>query len=154
MVNIMARMHSRRRGKSGSTRPYRNQAPVWMEHDKDFVVKKIEELRRQGLSTAMIGTILRDQYSVPSVKEVFGIKMVKITEELNLKPKYPEDLVNLVRKAVHLRRHLEDRKKDLHSKRGLQLIESKIRRLVKYYKRKGIFDEKWKYEPSKAGLLL
>ena len=150
----MARMHARKRGQASSTRPYRNQPPEWMPYDKDFVVKKIEELRRQGQSSAMIGVILRDQYGIPNVKEVFGTKMSKIVEDLNLKPKYPEDLVNLVRQASHLRKHLEENKKDLHSRRGLQLIESKIRRLVKYYKKKGIFPTKWKYDPKTAGLLL
>ncbi|MHA1668552.1 MAG: 30S ribosomal protein S15 [Candidatus Heimdallarchaeaceae archaeon] len=150
----MARMHARKRGKASSTRPYRNKAPEWMEYDRKFIEKKIEEFRRQGLSTAMIGTILRDQYGVPNVKEVLNTKMSKIVENLNLKPKYPEDLVNLVRRATNLRRHLEENKKDLHSKRGLQLIESKIRRLVKYYKKKGVFSEDWKYDPKTAGLLL
>ncbi len=150
----MARIHARRKGQASSTRPYRNQAPEWMVHDKKFITKKIEEMRRQGQSTAMIGVILRDQYGIPNLKEVLGIKVSKIVEELDLKPKYPEDLVNLVRKASSLRRHLEDNRKDLHSKRGLQLIEAKIRRLAKYYKRKGIFPTNWKYDPKTAGLLL
>lgn len=150
----MARMHARKRGKSSSTRLYRDQAPEWMGIDKNDIPKKIEELRRQGLSTSMIGVILRDQYGVPGVKEVLGEKMVSIVDELNLKPKYPEDLVNLVRKAMNLRKHLEENRKDLHSKRGLQLIESKIRRLVKYYKKKGVFPTNWKYDPKTAGLLL
>ena len=150
----MARMHARKKGKASSTRPYRNQAPEWLSHDKKFVSKKIEELRRQGQSTAMIGVILRDQYGVPNVKEALGTKMATLVDELNLSPKYPEDLVNLVKQASNLRRHLEDNRKDLHSKRGLQLIESKIRRLVKYYKKKGIFAPDWKYDPQTAGLLL
>ena len=147
-------MHARKRGKASSTRTYRNQAPEWLAHDKKFITKKIEELRRQGLSTAMIGIILRDQYGIPNVKEVLGKKMSDIVEELNLSPKYPEDLVNLVSKATNLRRHLEENRKDLHSKRGLQLIESKIRRLVKFYKKKGVFPSDWKYDPKTAGLLL
>ena len=147
-------MHARKKGKASSTRPYRNQAPEWMPHDKKFIEKKIEELRRQGLSTAMIGNILRDQYGVPNVREVLNKKMVDIVDDLNLSPKYPEDLVNLVKQASNLRRHLEDNKKDLHGKRGLQLIESKIRRLVKYYKKKGVFPTDWKYDPKTAGLLL
>ena len=65
----MARMHARQKGKASSTRPYRNQAPEWLSYDKKFVSKKVEELRRQGQSTAMIGVILRDQYGVPNVKE-------------------------------------------------------------------------------------
>ncbi len=150
----MARMHARKRGKASSTRPYRNQPPEWMTHDKEFIVKKIEELRRQGQSSAMIGNILRDQYGVTNVREVLGTKMHKIVEDLNLQPKYPEDLVNLVRQASNLRKHLEENRKDLHSKRGLQLIESKIRRLAKYYKKKGVFPQNWKYDPNTAGLLL
>jgi small subunit ribosomal protein S15 len=150
----MARIHARRRGQASSTRPYRNQPPEWMVHDKKFLVKKIEELRRQGQSTAMIGTVLRDQYGIPNVKEAFGVKISKIVEELDLKPKYPEDLVNLVRRATNLRIHLEDNRKDLHSKRGLQLMESKIRRMVKYYKKKGVFPQNWRYDPKTAGLLL
>ena len=150
----MARMHARKKGKASSTRPYRNQAPEWLSHDKKFISKKVEELRRQGQSTAMIGVILRDQYGVPNVKEALGTKMATLVDELNLSPKYPEDLVNLVKQASNLRRHLEDNRKDLHSRRGLQLIESKIRRLVKYYKKKGIFAPDWKYDPQEAGLLL
>ena len=147
-------MHARQKGKASSTRPYRNQAPEWLSYDKKFVSKKVEELRRQGQSTAMIGVILRDQYGVPNVKEALGTKMTSITDDLNLSPKYPEDLVNLVKRASNLRKHLEDNRKDLHSKRGLQLIESKIRRLVKYYKKKGVFAPDWKYDPQTAGLLL
>ncbi|MBY9000924.1 MAG: 30S ribosomal protein S15 [Candidatus Heimdallarchaeota archaeon] len=150
----MARMHARKRGKASSTRAYRDQAPEWMTIDKKEITRKVEELRRQGLSSAMIGTILRDQYGVTSVKEVLGKKLSDIVEELNLQPKYPEDLTDLVRKAMSLRKHLEENKKDLHSKRGLQLIESKIRRLVKYYKKKDVFPLKWKYDPKTAGLLL
>lgn len=147
-------MHARKKGKASSTRTYRNQAPEWLSHDKKFITKKIEELRRQGQSTAMIGVILRDQYGIPNVREVLGKRMIDVVEELNLSPKYPEDLVNLVSQASNLRRHLEENRKDLHSKRGLQLIESKIRRLVKFYKKKGIFPSDWKYDPKTAGLLL
>ena len=150
----MARMHARRKGKASSTRPYRNQPPEWMSYDKEFIIKKIEELIRKGQSSAMIGIILRDQYGVTNVKEIYNTKMSKIVEDLGLQPKYPEDLVNLVRKASHLRKHLEENRKDLHSRRGLQLIESKIRRLVKYYKKKGVFPPSWKYDPKTAGLLL
>ncbi|MHA1481949.1 MAG: 30S ribosomal protein S15 [Candidatus Heimdallarchaeaceae archaeon] len=128
----MARMHARKRGKASSTRAYRDQAPEWMAIEKKEIAKKVEELKRQGLST----------------------KLSAVVEELNLQPKYPEDLTNLVRKAMHLRKHLEENKKDLHSKRGLQLIEAKIRRLVKYYKKKGKFPIDGKYDPKTAGLLL
>lgn len=75
-------------------------------------------------------------------------------KEHGLYPKVPEDLLNLMRRAVNLRKHLEQHPKDLHSKRGLQLIESKIRRLVKYYKSKGVLPADWRYTPETARLLV
>ena len=97
----------------------------------------------------MIGIILRDQYGIPLVKQVTGKKIVQILREHGLEPEIPEDLANLIRRAIRVRRHLEEHPKDYHSKRGLQLIESKIRRLEKYYKREGVLPPDWRYEPEK-----
>jgi small subunit ribosomal protein S15 len=36
----------------------------------------------------------------------------------------------------------------------LQLMESRIRRLVKYYVREGVLPQGWRYEPKKAALLV
>jgi small subunit ribosomal protein S15 len=55
---------------------------------------------------------------------------------------------------VVLRDHLAKNKKDHTSKHGLELLESKIRRLVKYYVRKGRLAEGFKYEPERAKLLI
>jgi small subunit ribosomal protein S15 len=38
--------------------------------------------------------------------------------------------------------------------RNLQLIESKIRRLVKYYKRNEVLPQNWEYSLKNAELLL
>jgi small subunit ribosomal protein S15 len=38
--------------------------------------------------------------------------------------------------------------------RNLQLIESKIRRLVKYYKREEVLPQTWEYSLKNAELLL
>jgi len=69
-------------------------------------------------------------------------------------PKMPEDFFNLIKKAVDLRAHMSKNKKDYTSKRGLELTESKIRRLAKFYKNKGEIDRAWKYDPEKARLLV
>jgi small subunit ribosomal protein S15 len=74
-----------------------------------------------------------------------GKKLTTIMRENDLLPSIPEDLGNLVNKAKKLKKHLLENPKDLHNKRSLQLIESKIRRLVKYYQRKGKIPEKLKY---------
>jgi len=74
-----------------------------------------------------------------------GKKITKVLEEHNLLPEIPEDLSNLLDKRANLLKHLAEHKKDLHNRRRLQLIEAKIKRLVKYYKREGKLPEKWSY---------
>ncbi|WP_088334776.1 30S ribosomal protein S15 [Methanopyrus sp. KOL6] len=144
----MARMHSRDKGKSGSTRPPRVAPPSWVEYSPEEVESLVVDLAKQGYEPAMIGIKLRDEYGIPDVKLITGKKVTEILEEHGLAPELPEDLLNLIRRAKRVREHLKRHPKDLHSKRGLQLIESKIHRLVKYYKRKGILPEDWKYDPE------
>ncbi|MCS7134890.1 MAG: 30S ribosomal protein S15, partial [Candidatus Aenigmarchaeota archaeon] len=101
-----------------------------------------------------IGAILRDRYGIPSVKLITGKAVSKIMKENNLYPKYPEDLLNLLKKAVILRQHLSINKKDYTSKRSLELLESKIRRLGKYYIRKKVLPQGWKYNPEEAKVIV
>ena len=61
---------------------------------------------------------------------------------------------SLIKKAIRLRKHLEAHRKDLHNKRALQLTESKIWRLQKYYKRKGVLPADWEYKPETAEFLI
>jgi small subunit ribosomal protein S15 len=75
-------------------------------------------------------------------------------KESKIYPEYPEDLFNLLKQAVNLRSHLERNKRDYTSKRGLELLESKIRRLGKYYVRTGVLPEHWHYDPEQAKLLV
>ncbi|ENN95616.1 30S ribosomal protein S15P [Methanocaldococcus villosus KIN24-T80] len=150
----MARMHARKRGKSGSKRPPRKEVPEWVKYTPEEVENLVVELAKKGYQSAQIGLILRDSYGIPDVKLITGKKISRIMKEHGLYPKVPEDLLNLMRRAVNLRKHLEQHPKDLHSKRGLQLIESKIKRLVKYYKRKGVLPQDWRYTPETARLLV
>ena len=146
----MARMHARKRGRSGSKRPVRKEVPEWVQYTPEQVEELVVELAKKGYQSAQIGLILRDTYGIPDVKLITGKKISKIMKEHGLYPKVPEDLLNLMRRAVNLRKHLEQHPKDLHSKRGLQLIESKIRRLVKYYKSRGVLPADWRYTPETA----
>ena len=150
----MARMHSRHKGKSGSTRPPRTENPEWVEMSSDEIEKKIIELARHGSSTAQIGMVLRDRYGVPSIHLATGKKTNKILHDAEIKTGIPEDIRNLIARAHNLRTHMVENKKDLHSRRGLTLIESKIRRLGKYYSRKGVLPTKWRYKPEEAAILL
>ncbi len=147
-------MHARNKGRSSSKHPPVKTKPNWVNLKEEEIRKIIVDLYNDGYSIAKIGEILRDRYGIPGTKYVLGKKLTKILEEEGIVIKYPEDLLNLMKKAVNLRKHLEEHRKDLHNKRGLTLIESKIRRLVKYYKRIGKLPQDWKYDPKAAELIV
>ena len=79
---------------------------------------------------------------------------MKILEENDLSPQLPEDLLNLLEKSVLLHDHMKANKKDNTSKHGLELLESKIRRLVKYYKKSNKLPLDWKYDAGRAKLIV
>jgi small subunit ribosomal protein S15 len=149
----MARMYSRRKGKSGSRRPSRKDVS-WVKYKPKELEDIIENLAKKELSASRIGIVLRDQYGIPSVRQVTKEKITRIMEKKGVKPELPETLLSLMKRAVGLRNHLEEKKKDYISQRGLELTESKIRRLVKYYKKEKILPVEWKYQPDKAKLLV
>ena len=150
----MARMHSGDKGKSRSKKPASKAAPKWVELKPKEVVEAVVNLTNAGHSQSEIGSMMRDQYGVPDVKEVAGKTVGKILEENKLLGDIPEDLMNLIRKSVTLKNHLEKNKKDFTAKRGYQLTVSKIRRLVKYYKRKAKLPASWRYSEETAALLV
>ena len=150
----MARMHSRAKGHSGSKKPPVKIVPKWVKYSKKEVQDLIVKLAKEGHSSAAIGLILRDQYGIPDVKAITNKKISQILKEKGLYPEIPEDLLNLMKRAVRLREHLEKHKKDLHSRRGLQNMESKIRRRATYYIREGVLPKNWKYDPEKAKILV
>jgi small subunit ribosomal protein S15 len=148
----MARMHSRKKGKAGSKKPA---APAkWVEYKDKEVERLVLKLRKDGLNAADIGRTLRDQYGIPSVKTVTKKTVVAILKENGVSSKIPDDLFNLLKKAVELRNHMNKNRKDYTSKHGLQLMESKIRRLIKYYVREGDLPKDFTYEPERAKLLV
>jgi small subunit ribosomal protein S15 len=147
-------MHSRKRGKSGSTRPARLEKPTWVELSPEEVESEVVKLARRGQSKSMIGTIMRDSRGVPLVKLVTGKKVTQILNENEIGSPLPEDLANLVRKALNIRKHLETNHKDIESRKGLQRTESKIYRLIKYYKKKKFLASDFKYDPEKIRTLV
>ena len=150
----MARMHSRKKGKSGSKHPIKKINPEWVQYSKEEIKEAIIKMHKEGKPMSQIGIILRDQYGIPSVKALIGKSIKQILSEEGLLSKWPEDLMNLMKKAIKLRKHLEENKMDKHNKRALQLTESKIRRLVKYYKSIKVIEKTWYYKPKEAALLI
>jgi len=150
----MARMHARRKGTSRSVRPYRKEVPSWSVTDPKEIEKMILNLKKQGKTMSEIGLILRDKHGVPDVKLATGKRIGKILEGAGVESRIPEDLQNLIRKALGMRKHLTENKNDLHNKRQLQLTESKVRRLVKYYVTVGKLPADWEYKLETAEILL
>ncbi len=150
----MARIHSRKKGKSSSSRPYRPERPEWVTMKPKEIERTVLRLSDEGLSTSQIGMKLRDQYGVPNVKLCAGKSILTILGEHKRTPKLPEDLRNLMKKAVNLGEHLKENPKDTHNKRALALTEAKIRRLMRYYKDRGVLGPDWVYKLSSAKLLV
>jgi len=148
----MSRMHSSRKGVSGSKRPMIDKNPSWVPQSAEEINEIVVKLAGEGMTMAKIGLVMRDQYAVPNVRLATGKTIREILAEKNIKFDIPEDLQSLMKRAVALSGHIKTNKKDLHNLRGLQLIESRIRRLVKYYKREGVIPETWNYSLDTAAL--
>ena len=149
----MARIHARHRGRSGSSPQTREKNPKWAPKSKD-VEKEVTKLASEGLSTSQIGITLRDMHGVPSVKLATGKSILGILKENEATQSLPEDLTNLMRKAVRLGEHLKVNNKDIHNTRALRLTEAKILRLVKYYRSNKVLPDDWKYSLANAKLLV
>lgn len=147
-------MHARKKGQAGSTKPVRDEAPGWVDYDKEEVEELVVELAEKGKRPSDIGRILKEQYGIPDVKQITGKKITSILKENGLDSEVPEDLFNLIQKAVKAREHVKQNPKDTQARRGLRLIESKIKRLVKYYKEEGELPEDWRYSPERAKLMV
>ena len=148
----VSRIHSGRKGRSGSHRPYPIAKPEWVTADTAEVVDQAVKLAKGGMGPAHIGAILRDGAGVPSIRALTGKRMTVVLAEGGAKSELPDDLQALLKRVVHLQRHLAQHPKDLSNRRGLALMESRIRRLAHYYKRRKLLPENWRY--TSAGAVL
>ena len=80
----MARMHSRKKGKSGSKKPVKRTKKVWLRYSDKEVEQLIIKLSKQGNTQSKIGIILRDTYGVPDVRRVLNKRIGDIMEENKL----------------------------------------------------------------------
>jgi len=141
----MARIHVHTHGKSHSTRPTSKGPALWVNQNREQISTLVVELAKEGLSPSEIGLRLRDVYGIPLVKPILGKSVTTVLADSNIKPDMPEDLDKLVRKALGLQKHLRVHNSDHRNVRSLELVESKIHRLSKYYKREGKIPRNWKY---------
>lgn len=150
----MARMHSGSKGKAGSKKPVKKTKPSWARYTKKEIEMIITKIAKEGQTSSQIGLHLRDFYGIPNVKVIIEKSISKFLEEKKLLKEIPEDLMALIKKSIIVKKHIEINHKDNTAKRGLQLTESKIKRLVKYYKESGKLEEGWKFDPEKIKLLV
>jgi small subunit ribosomal protein S15 len=148
----MGRLHSHNYGKSHSTRPLNPKTPSWVTQDPKEIEGLIIKYAKDDLAPSQIGVKLRDQHSIPLVKPIIKKTITEVLEENDLKTELPEDLNNIVKKAIGLQSHLKVNKKDNRNIRALELIEAKVHRLSVYYKRIGRIPQKWKYKSVVAQL--
>ncbi len=141
----MARIHAHTRGKSHSLRPTSKNTPSWQIGNQGEISSLIIQLSKEGLTPSDIGIQLRDEYAIPLSKPILGRSVTDILNENNIKRDMPEDLNQLVQKALGLQKHLRLHNSDHRNIRSLELIEAKIHRLSKYYKRIGKLHKSWKY---------
>jgi small subunit ribosomal protein S13e len=147
-------MHSSGKGISSSTLPYKRKPPTWLKVSAQDVAERIVKLAKKGLYPSQIGVLLRDTAGVTQVRGVTGSKILRILKKNGIAPAIPEDLYHLIKKAVAVRKHLERSRKDKDSKFRLILIESRIHRLTRYYKRTEKLPVTWKYTSATASTLV
>ncbi len=152
----MARMHTGRHGRSKSRKPWMEpgKRPEDLKLNDEEAVKLIVEYAKQGKPQALIGQMLKERHGVPYIKQQFNKRLNVILSENGFRSDIPPDLMDLFRKAIRLRRHIEKNHNDVHNKTSLSRLESKIWRLSNYYKSTGAMPSNWKYDPVQVALLI
>jgi small subunit ribosomal protein S15 len=148
----MGRLHTHNHGKAHSTRPTQVEVPSWVKQDTKEIEELIIKYAKEGFTPSQIGIKLRDQYSIPLVKPIIKKTVSQVLEENDLSPEIPEDLNNIVNKAVGLQKHLKANRGDRRNVRSLELIEAKVHRLSVFYKKNGKIPKNWKYKSVIAQL--
>jgi len=147
----LTRIHGNSRGKSQSMKPSTMKSD-WVKLTPEQIGKLVVEMNKEGLNASQIGIRLRDEHAISSIKSVTGKSMKEFMEENGIKQEIPEDLEALVKRALSLQNHLKSNKGDRKNVRSLELLEAKVHRLSKYYKKKNILPKNWKYKSVIAQL--
>ena len=148
----MGRLHTHNHGKSHSTRPVNLEKPSWVSQSAKEIEELIVKYAKEGLTPSQIGIKLRDQHAIPLVRPIIKKGITQVLDENKIGPELPEDLNNIVNKAVGLQKHLRSNKSDSRNVRSLELIEAKVHRLAVYYKKIGRIPKNWKYKSVVAQL--
>ena len=149
-------MHTGGHGKAKSRKP---EVEIGVRpQDLELTNEQVEEIivgyAKQNMHQAQIGQALKDKHGVKYVKQVFGKRLGVILKTKGFATGFPQDFLDLIKKAVTMRSHLAKNHRDTYNNTRLKRVESKIWRLTKYYKSAGRIPQEWKYEPERAALLI
>ncbi len=150
----MARMHTKRHGKAKSRKPLLEKASNESGLGKEKIEELITNYAKQGLGPAQIGEKLKREHKVLYIKQATGKRLMEILNEKSLSGQVPPDMLDLMRRALRIRNHLNVNKRDTYNRVRLSRTESKIWRLAKYYIREGELPKNWRYDPQQAELLI
>lgn len=153
----MARLYTGKHGKSKSRKPILDSSGFGKGTDKlskEQIEKLIIEYAKSGMSPARIGEKLKREHDIKYIKHAIGVRLVEFLDKNNQHQDIPSDMIDLIRKSVRMRKHIGKNKQDVYGRIRLIRIESKIWRLVKYYRNSGVLPQKWKYDPNTAELLI
>ena len=148
----MGRLHTHNHGKAHSTRPIESKFSSWVKQDQKDIEELVIKYGKDGHTPSQIGIKLRDQHAIPLIKPIINKTISEILDQNDLKSEIPEDLNNIVSKAIGLQKHLKSNKNDRRNIRSLELIEAKVHRLSMYYKKIGRIPKNWKYKSVIAQL--
>ena len=148
----MGRLHTHNHGKSHSIRPIDPKKPEWVKQTNEEIEGLITKYAKEGMTSSQIGLKLRDQHAIPLVKPIINKSITDVLKANKLMPDIPEDLNNIVMKAVNLQKHLKENRSDNRNTRALELVEANVHRLSTHYKKTGEIDQKWKYKSVVAQL--
>jgi len=148
----MARAYSGAKGKAGSKKPIKRVVQSWTRYGVKEVEMLILKLNKEGQVPSQIGLHLRDVYGIPDVKTLCKKSITQILADKKVLNPMPEDLMAMIKKLTLIKKHMEENGQDKVALRGLQITESKIQSLIKYYKHTGRLAKDWTYDVNKAKL--
>ncbi|XP_027158283.1 40S ribosomal protein S13-2-like [Coffea eugenioides] len=113
--------------------------PWWLQEAQEENPHQAQEEEGQGCRPLVLqGRRLRQ--CLEAQEGVFLVRRARA----GFAPEIPEDLYHLIKKAIAIRKHLERNRKDKDSKFRLILVESRIHRLARYYKKTKKLPPNWK----------
>ncbi|KAL6120967.1 hypothetical protein NUSPORA_02199 [Nucleospora cyclopteri] len=140
----MGRMHSAGKGHSIAMKPFKTVPPTFLNKPIGDIEKMIIAQAKKGVPISTIGTNMRDIHGIGNIQDILGCTLLAFLKKNNAAPAIPEDLNCLIEKAAEIRMHLVVHRKDNDAKYRLNLVNSRLHRLLRYHVQKGNLPKNFK----------